>query len=134
LVRIREDLGDALFASTEYALAAAAYARAMENVNADQAPVSLFVNAKLLDAYLHVPAHDKALAVAAAASPAMAGSMAERLYTYVQDLAKIDGQAATECIDRFKAGAPHLFKGEWAGKFDQVRRSASQPVGTSPAK
>jgi HEAT repeat protein len=132
LVCIREDLGDTLVAVAEYALAAAAYARATEGP--EQGSQSAVLTSKLLDAYLHVPAHDKALALAAAAkSPQMAAVMAERLLAYVQDLAKIDGRAAAECIDRFKAGAPALFNGECGADLDQVRQSASQPAGTHPA-
>lgn len=134
LARIREDLGDALAASTEYALAAAAFARAIESMNPGQGSDSVTLHAKLLDAYLHVPAHDKALALASAASPQMTSAMAERLIAYLQDLARIDGRAASECIDRFKTGSPVLFNGEWAARFDQIRRSTSQPAGTNPAR
>jgi len=131
LVRIREELGDALLAGAEYALAAAAYSRAVEAMTAEQGDRRLSVLPKLLDAYLNVPAHDKAVALAASAkSPQMVGAMAERLLAYVQEKAKIDGQVAVDCINKFKTGAPALFEGEWGPKFELVRTSASQPAST----
>lgn len=135
LVRIREELGDSLLAATEYSLAAAAFSRAMESMTSEQAGRRLAIAPKLLDAYLHVPAHDKAITVAAGAqSPPMVAAMADRLLTYLQDLAKIDGRAASECLERFKTGAPAMFSAEYSSKFEQVRRSATQPSTTAPGK
>lgn len=132
LLRIREDLGDALLATADYALAASAYSRAMETPAPEQAARRATIAPKLFDAYLHAPAHDKAVALAAAASAEVAGPMGDRLLAYVGDLAKIDGKAAQECIDRFKTGAPALFDPGRAAKFEQIRRAASQPA-TAPA-
>jgi HEAT repeat protein len=129
LVRIREELGDALLAGAEYALAAAAYSRAVEAMTAEQGDRRLSVLPKLLDAYLYSPAHDKAVSLAASAqSPQMVGAMAERLLAYAQEKAKIDSQAALECINKFKTGAPALFAGEWAAKFELIRTATSQPA------
>lgn len=134
LLRIREELGDALLAGNDYALASAAYSRALEMLTAEQASRRLSVAPKLLEAYLHVPAHDKAIALAlASASPQMLGAMAERLLEYLQDLVKLDGRAATECVDRFQAAVPAMFMGDWATKFEQIRRTASPATSSAPA-
>lgn len=132
LLRIREDLGDALLAGNEYALAAAAFTRAMDSLPAEQGGRRNVIAPKLLDAWLHAPAHDRAISlVLAATSPEMLASFAERLLAYVEDLARIDGRAAQECIERFRKGAPALFEGDWGPRFDQIRRAASQPATTA---
>jgi HEAT repeat protein len=129
LLRIREELGDALLASAEYALAAAAYTRALEGLGAEQGTQRLVIAPKLLDAWLRTPAHDRAVSlVLAAPSPDMLASFAERLHAYVEELARMDGKAAQDCIDRFKTSAPAMFNGDWAPRFEKIRHASSRPA------
>ncbi|MBI4580397.1 MAG: HEAT repeat domain-containing protein [Planctomycetes bacterium] len=133
LVDIREELGDALLTSGEYALAAAAFARAAEGMTAEQAGRRLPLTVKLLNAYLRVPAYDKAMATAAAAqSPQAREALAEQLFRFVENLAKTDPRGAVDCIDRFRASSPDLFNGDWGARFDGLRRSTTQPASTLP--
>ncbi len=134
LTFIREEMGDAFVVNTDYALAAAAYARALEGITGDLGPARIALTAKLMDAYLHVPAYEKAAGVASAVkSPQLQVALADRLLAYVRDLARVDPRAAVECIDRFRAVAPALFGAGRATDFEGVRRSATQPAATVPA-
>lgn len=136
LMTIREELGDALAAAGEHALAAAAYTRAMEGLAAEQAEIRMRLAGKLLTAYLNAPALDKAvtLASATADTPGMLEHMAEQLHTYVEARIPVDPQAAADCMARFRADVPGLFTltPEWSKKFGALQRATTQPSATLP--
>jgi HEAT repeat protein len=134
LTEIRQELGDVLATSTEYALAAAAYARAIEGLTVNQADLRIPLAAKLMEAYLRIPAYDKAIGLASSAqSPQMLNSLSDKLLSHAIDLARTDPRAASECIDRFKKAVPALFGAPWGSRLDEVRRTATQPAVTKTA-
>ncbi|MCL2330332.1 MAG: HEAT repeat domain-containing protein, partial [Phycisphaerae bacterium] len=134
LVTIREQLGDSYMVNADYALAAGAYLRAIETATAQQAPRKIGINGKLLDAYLHMPAYEKATTLAAnAQSTEMIEMLANSLLDHATSLAKVDGPSAAECVTKFKQSAPHLFKASCHEKLEALLEKTTPPSATMPA-
>ena len=132
--RVREQLGDGYVVQGQPALAAGAFARALEVLAGSEVEDRARVSAKLVDAYLKVPDLAKALAAAVESSrtPGIADAVAAVLLQYAQETARKDSGKALVFIDQLAAKVPGLFGPGWKTQFEALRRTL--PLATTPAE
>ena len=133
IAALREQLGDAYLLIGQHAQAAAAYSRALDVITPDQAAGRTRLLAKQVEAHLLTPAVDKAVTIAASAQAAAdRTALADRFLRHVETLGRSDPKAARDVIARLQAAVPGLFGAEYAARFEEIRRTATQPA-TTPA-
>lgn len=128
---LREQLGDALIASSRPADAAPVLTRSLEALSAAPSERQIRVAGKMLDAYL-ATAPEKAIpAVTSLRGDALRGAVAARLYQHAQQSADRDPAAAADFIDRLALAVPDFFNTSYRSQFKRFR--ATLPIASRPA-
>ncbi|MBP7933516.1 MAG: HEAT repeat domain-containing protein [Phycisphaerae bacterium] len=140
LAQVRDQLGDALFASNQIEEAAAAWTRATVVLPAVQLADHSRIVAKMIDGCFKNAAPDPVITLAGKARiPEIRRLIAGRLLEYLQQLSREDRQAAAALLDKLTQAVPDRFGSEWSARFEALRlapsdgaSSGSPSGGTSP--
>lgn len=131
LAQVRDQLGDALFASNQIEEAAAAWTRATVVLPAEQLADHSRIVAKMMDGCLKNATPDPVITLAGKAKiPEIRKLIAGRLLEYLQELARTDRQAAGLLLDKLSQAVPDRFGPEWSARFEAFRLA---PTGGTPS-